>query len=331
MLIGELSERSGVSARMLRHYDAIGLLSPAGRSHGGYREYTEADVQRLFHVEGLRSLGLSLGEITQALADLSFSPAAMVAQLVERTRERLAQEEELLRNLEQVEASGPQAWSDVLRLIGLVRGLSVGSASARQRFVLTWDGTAGQDAGVLAEAALAEADPIVAGALYWALDRLGTDAVPVLAEALHSPTVERRQRAVAALAKLTSPAAVAALAAAVHDPDPLVSGRAALASGAGGNADAIPTLVALVVEGRHDMDAATVLGTLASDPRRAGAITDAIAAELDHADVPTRQRLAAALAEIDGPRAAAVLTTLTDDPDREVALTASFLLTSRRG
>lgn len=329
MLIGEVAERSGVSARMLRHYDAIGLLSPAGRSHGGYREYTEADVQRLFHVEGLRSLGLSLNEITDALADLSFSPAAMVGQLVERTRERLAQEEELLRNLEQVEASGPEAWSDVLRLIGLVRGLSVGSASARQRFVLSWAGAAGQDARVLAEAALSEADPIVAGAMHWALDRLGDDAVPALAAALHSPIAERRQRAVAALVKLTSPAAAAALAGAVHDPDPLVSGRAALASGAGGNADAVPTLVALVVEGRDDMDAASVLGALASEPERADAIADAIATELGEADVATRQRLAAALAEIPGPRAEAVLAALADDPSREVALTASFVLSSR--
>ena len=328
MLIGELSERSGVSARMLRHYDSIGLLSPAGRSHGGFREYSEADVQRLFHVEVLRSLGLSLNEVTEVLADLSFSPAAMVTQLLDRTRERLAQEEELLHNLEKVQASGPDAWSDVLHTIGLVRGLSGGSPSARQRFVLTLNGADGQDARLLAEAALSEADPIVAGAMYWALDRLGPEPVPVLAEALHSPVAERRRRAVAALAKLTSPEAFAALADAVHHTDPLVSGRAALASGARGNTEAIPTLVALVVEGRDDVDAAGVLGRLASDPQRGDEVAAAIAAALGQVDAPTRQRLATALGEIRGPRAAAELTALTADPDREVALTASFVLSS---
>jgi DNA-binding transcriptional MerR regulator len=329
MLIGELAERSGVSARMLRHYDSIGLLAPAERLHGGYREYSDADVQRLFHVEGLKSLGLSLNEIVAVLDDLSFSPSAMVAQLVARTRDRLAQEEELLRNLEQVQASGPEAWSDVLHTIGLVRGLSVGSPSARQRFVLTWPGADGQDARLLAEAALSEADPIVAGTMYWALQRLGDAAVPALAEGLRSPVTERRQRAAVALAKLNSPAAQAALAEAVRDPDPLVSGRAALTTGAGGDTEAIPTLVAMVVEGRDDVDAAAVLGSLASDPGCADAIADAIAAELDQVDVPTRQRLATALADLPGRRAEAVLTALTDDPDREVALTAAFVLRSR--
>jgi len=331
MLIGELAERSGVSARMLRHYDSIGLLSPAERSHGGFREYSDSDVQRLFHVEGLKSLGLSLNEITEVLADLSFSPAAMVAQLVDRTRDRLAREQELLRNLEQVRADGPEAWSDVLHTIGLVRGLGLGSASARQRFVLSWTGENGQDARLLAEAALSETDPIVAGAMHWALQRLGDEGLPILAEGLRSPLLERRQRAVAALAKVSSPAALALLAEAVRDPDPVVSGRAALIIGASGDTDAIPVLVRMVVEGRDDVDAAGVLGALASSPGCGDDIADAIAAELGHVDIPTRQRLAAALAEVPGRRAVEVLTSLVQDPDREVALTAAFLLQSGVG
>ena len=60
MLIGDVARRSGVSARMLRHYDALGLVRPSGRSGTGYREYSDADTRRIFHVESLRSLGLSL-------------------------------------------------------------------------------------------------------------------------------------------------------------------------------------------------------------------------------------------------------------------------------
>ena len=60
MLIGEVARRSGVSARMLRHYDSLGLVRPTGRTGGGYREYSGADIRRIFHIESLRSLGLSL-------------------------------------------------------------------------------------------------------------------------------------------------------------------------------------------------------------------------------------------------------------------------------
>jgi HEAT repeat protein len=108
-----------------------------------------------------------------------------------------------------------------------------------------------------------------------------------------------------------------------------VSGRAALVTGANGNTEAIPTLVRMVVAGHDDVDAAAVLGTLAADPGCADDIADAIAASLDQVDMPTRQRLATALAEIPGRRAEAVLASLADDPDREVALTAAFVLQSR--
>jgi DNA-binding transcriptional MerR regulator len=90
VLIGEVSARSGISARMLRHYDRIGLVSPTGRTRGGYREYSSDDVRRLFHVEALRSLGLGLQEVADALDDLSFDPADVVDRLLARTRERLA-------------------------------------------------------------------------------------------------------------------------------------------------------------------------------------------------------------------------------------------------
>ncbi|MCE0768056.1 MerR family transcriptional regulator [Pseudonocardia kujensis] len=330
MLIGEVARQSGISARMLRHYDSIGLVSPTGRTHGGYRQYSEEDVRRLFQVEGLRSLGLSLQDIAEVLADLSFSPAAMVEQLVARTRDRLAREEELLRRLDQVRASDPEAWSDVLRTIGLMRGLEAGDPSARQRFALSLIGEAGRDAVPLAEAALGESDPHVAGALDWALARTGDGAVPVLAEALDSPVAERRHRALAALVKIGSARASEVLADAFRHPDPVVSGRAALVRAARGGADSVPALVALVVEGRDDVEAADALGGLATRHGLADEIADGLAGALASATGTARRRLAAALADVPGPRAHAVLTGLVDDPDPGVALTASFLLRERR-
>ena len=77
MLIGEVARRSGVSTRMLRHYDALGLVRPTGRTTGGYREYSAEDIRRIFHVESLRSLGLSLKQIGRALDDEAFTPAGL--------------------------------------------------------------------------------------------------------------------------------------------------------------------------------------------------------------------------------------------------------------
>ena len=329
MLIGEVSAQSGISARMLRHYDKIGLVSPTGRTHGGYRQYSADDVRRLFHVEGLRSLGLSLQEIAGVLGDLAFDPAPMVDQLIARTRDRLAREEELLGRLRQVHTSNPAAWSDVLRTIGLMRGLEVGDPSTRQRLVLALTGQAQGDAVSLAEAALNEPEPNVSGALYWALARGGDTAIPVLVQTLDAPDADRRRRAVEALEKIGSPQALAVLGAAFRHPDPFVAGRAALCRGAQGHADAIPALVSLVVDGRDDIDAADRLGLLAADDNTAQDILRAVSGELATASTPARRRLTAALAEIPGPAAAATLTTLVDDPDRGVALTAKSILVNR--
>lgn len=330
MLIGEVSERSGVSARMLRHYDSIGLVSPTERTQGGYRQYSEEDIRRLFHVEGLRSLGLGLHDIAAALEDLSFSPAVMIEKLIARTHDRLARDEKLLRRLGQVQTSDPNAWSDVLRTIGLMRGLDADDPSERQRFALSLSGEEDRDVIPLAEAALDETDSNAAGALDWALARIGDDAVPILAEALESPLAARRHRAVAALMKIGSPRAFAALADAFRHPDPLVSGRAALARGMRGEADAIPALIALVVDGRDDVEAADVLGSLAAIHGRADEIADAIGSELASGGGEVRRRLTAALADIPGSAAQAKLIGLLDDPDRRVVHTASFLLQSRQ-
>src|SRR5829696_7546721 len=96
VLIGEVARRSGVSARMLRHYESLGLLRPSGRTGSGYREYSGEDIRRIFYIESLRSLGLSLREIGRALDDPGFTPSTLVDDLIRQTRERIAAETELL-------------------------------------------------------------------------------------------------------------------------------------------------------------------------------------------------------------------------------------------
>lgn len=65
--IGELAERTGLSLRTLRHYDEIGLLRASGRSDGGYRLYTEEDVDRLMLIRRMKPLGYSLEEMAELL------------------------------------------------------------------------------------------------------------------------------------------------------------------------------------------------------------------------------------------------------------------------
>jgi MerR family copper efflux transcriptional regulator len=65
--IGEASRRSGVSTKMVRHYESLGLLPGVNRTDAGYRQYTDKDVHTLRFVRRGRSLGFSMDEIAQLL------------------------------------------------------------------------------------------------------------------------------------------------------------------------------------------------------------------------------------------------------------------------
>lgn len=331
MLIGEVARRSGVSARMLRHYESLGLVRPSGRTGSGYREYSGEDVRRIFHIESLRSLGLSLREIGRALDDPGFTPSTLVVDLIRQTRERIAAETELLTRLRRIDAADPSGWQDVLQIVALLQALGSKSANARQRAALSSVDEVPVPVEALVEAALSEADPNVAGALRWALARSGGRGPALLAEGLGSPVAAVRERAVQSLAELPGDEATEQLRDALANPDVVVRGHAALALGARGEADAVPTLIDMIVAGRNDIDAADALSVLASDT----ATTDQIAARLvdrlahDTTQAPARGRLTQALAGISGTRASHALVELSRDADRAVALTAAYLLQRR--
>ena len=66
--IGELARAASVTVRTLRHYDELGLLKPSSRSMGSHRRYGVSDVNRLYRILSLRSLGFPLAAISKLLA-----------------------------------------------------------------------------------------------------------------------------------------------------------------------------------------------------------------------------------------------------------------------
>ncbi|MEU9040746.1 MULTISPECIES: HEAT repeat domain-containing protein [unclassified Kitasatospora] len=335
MLIGDVAQRSGVSARMLRHYESLGLVRPSGRTDSGYREYSEENIRRIFHIESLRSLGLSLSDVGRALDDPGFAPSELVDDLLRRTLDRIAAETELLTRLRRIGAAEPAGWEDVLQIVSLLQALESKNAGARQRAALSAAEEVSVPVEALAEAVLGESDPNVAGALRWALAQSGEDALEALAKGLGSPAAEVRERAVRSIAEIPNGEATALLREALTNTDIVVRGYAALALGTRGVSDAVPTLIDMIVEARNDADAADALSALAGDPAGDPALADRIATGLvdrlapGTAGTPARRRLTQALADIPGTTSSRALGDLAQDEDRAVALTATYVLKLR--
>jgi Cu(I)-responsive transcriptional regulator len=67
MQIGKAAQTSGLSAKMIRHYEAIGLVRSADRRDSNYRDYSDDDVHQLSFIRRSRALGFSMDEIRSLL------------------------------------------------------------------------------------------------------------------------------------------------------------------------------------------------------------------------------------------------------------------------
>ena len=66
--IGDAAAQSGVSAKMIRHYESLGLLTSVARQSNGYRQYSERDIHTLRFIRRARDLGFSMAEIAELVS-----------------------------------------------------------------------------------------------------------------------------------------------------------------------------------------------------------------------------------------------------------------------
>lgn len=101
MNIGRAAEQSGVSAKMIRYYESIGLIPAGARTDAGYRTYGENDVHTLRFIKRARTLGFPLEQIRDLLslwqnpARASADVKAIAQQHVEQLQQRIRELSEM--------------------------------------------------------------------------------------------------------------------------------------------------------------------------------------------------------------------------------------------
>jgi MerR family copper efflux transcriptional regulator len=105
--IGVAARLSNVSAKMVRHYESLGLLAPVSRTDSGYRQYSEADVRSLQFIKRGRELGFSIAEIAElvGLWHNRQRASASVKRIAQQHVDNLAQRIEAMQAMQRTLAS----------------------------------------------------------------------------------------------------------------------------------------------------------------------------------------------------------------------------------
>jgi MerR family transcriptional regulator, mercuric resistance operon regulatory protein len=99
LTIGKLAAAGGVGVETVRFYQRRGLLTEPARTGSGYREYSEADQERLVFIRRARALGFTLGEISELLGP---AEANSTAEIVSAAQAKLGHVEQQIQELELV-------------------------------------------------------------------------------------------------------------------------------------------------------------------------------------------------------------------------------------
>lgn len=120
--VGELAKKAGVSARVLRHYDKIGLLKPSRISESGYRLYTDADLEKIQRIAALRWLDLPLADIQKVMQmEQPDEIHAALCRQKKRFLEEIERLQQIVRAIEKMESQEDFHWQQLLDLIRMIR------------------------------------------------------------------------------------------------------------------------------------------------------------------------------------------------------------------
>lgn len=126
MRIGELARRIGINPKTIRYYEEIGLMPPPPRMASGYRQYDDADAERLEFVRSAQALGIALEEIKEILAfrDRGTHPCPYVMSLIDQ---KVQEMQSRIRGLQMLAA-------DLKRLRKAAARISLEEIAAKGRF-----------------------------------------------------------------------------------------------------------------------------------------------------------------------------------------------------
>lgn len=105
--IGAAARLSNISAKMVRHYESLGLLTSVARTDSGYRQYNQADVRTLQFIKRARDLGFSMAEISElvSLWNNRSRSSANVKRVAQKHVDELAQRIEAMQAMQRTLAS----------------------------------------------------------------------------------------------------------------------------------------------------------------------------------------------------------------------------------
>lgn len=100
--VGKLAKQTGLTVRMLHHYDKVGLLTPSKYTDGGHRLYTDADITKLQQIMSLKHLGFALEEIKKLVESPVFDHAEVIKTQMESVKAHIRLQEQLYDRLERI-------------------------------------------------------------------------------------------------------------------------------------------------------------------------------------------------------------------------------------